>query len=274
MHPSQHRSIAASQHRSIAASQHRTGQAEPARGLSWLGVQVGARLLVLLCLSPAALGQVYGPPEPPPQVGGVSAGATSALSAKLDAAESAAESIISELAADGDAQARAMKQLAALRIARKSNRVNTMEVPPARRSRVRAVTSADIYGGGRRPSYLPGQTNAQIVTIRRDLVMELCPRALAVIMLHEGWRLDQDVPGDAPVDADETKRIVSNEQQLVKQDLKCIAAARGGISLPPTTMDAKCLSDLDELEAEAKNNLGKLNQAAQKLGLPQIQIPN
>jgi hypothetical protein len=211
--------------------------------------------------APGLIGPVPASTQPPD---------TSAADAKLDAAIAAAASIISGL--DGDAQKQAEQCLSAFVTARKGKRVRIAEFPPAyRRAGTRAYTTPDEEKP--RPRYKPGQTAAQFVWIDAAQVARLCPLALAVLVLHEGWRLEQSCFATPETLAD-YKEMTANSQQQMLQDIKNISAAGTSIALPPAPADADCLKDLSKLKDELKATLANVNQLAQKLGIPEVPVPN
>lgn len=135
----------------------------------------------------------------------------------------------------------------------------------------KAYTTADEEKP--RPRYRPGQTAAQFVWIDAAQVARLCPLALAILLLHEGWRLEQSCFAN-PETIAEYKEMTANSQQQMLQDLKNISAASASIALPPSPPDADCLKDLSKLKDELREGLGNVNKLAQKLGIPEVPVPN
>ena len=131
------------------------------------------------------------------------------------------------------------------------------------------LTPQEAAKGG---SYKPGQTGIQYTSLADWFLARACPCAVAVVLLHEGHRLNQDLPASNPSDPPSVQfsQIVfqaANEQQLATNDLVNIQAAR---EVCQGTDDA-CKKELDELEKKARGFLDEANKAAafmSKLGYP------
>lgn len=193
---------------------------------------------------------------------------TTAENNAVDAAEQAAQDIVNQLT--GDAKKKAEENLRAWRDARKAGRFR-IGVPIENKEAPRGFTWPDTPYDGTKPpakaaetgSYKPGQTDIQITSLAAWFVARACPCAVAVVILHEGHRLNQDVPAHDPADSpsimmSKAALNVANEQELSKNDLNNIQAARAACQ----GTDDACKKELDELEKGARAFLNRANNAA------------
>jgi hypothetical protein len=123
-----------------------------------------------------------------------------------------------------------------------------------------SLTAGETSGNGK---YREGQTAIQWCAIAVSSYA-LCDCALAVVILHEGHRLEQNIspPGqsglsNAQFDA-RVAQSIGNELDLCYEDLVRIRAARE-VCAPLT---AQCNADLNRLEREARGNLEVENARA------------
>lgn len=231
-----------------------------------------AAWLLLACAS-SALAQIPGTMQ------GTSSPPSTTDNGKIDSAESAAQDIVDSL--DGDAKKEAERCLKAFKAARKDNRVvkfTMPEPPPGKKAppKPRGWTTPDVPAslGGGTAEYWISQTCVQFIGLESTFLARACPCAIAVVILHEGWRAEQHCPANPTTNA-QLQQVVQNNQQMAAQDLRNIAKARTVCQ----GTDPACKDELDALEGEARDFLAKMNKIAGALtnaGLnaPAVPAPN
>jgi hypothetical protein len=171
------------------------------------------------------------------------------------------------------------KALDAWKLARKENRFCLFEQTNGSKIFQAGVTTPDtpsdpktsglpIQEGGTSGTYVSGQTGNQFTGLDREMVMVACVCLSACVLLHEGYRLEQDVPPEEsplspnPTPAQLADRVkhTKNNQQLANFDLANIKAARATCAAG----NAECLDMLKGLEDSARASLkaANLNAAA------------
>ena len=147
------------------------------------------------------------------------------------------------------------------------------------KGRVRGWTWPDVTPGPAGPQplagqigngeYLKGQTAAQFTGI--DIESLGCPCVAAVLILHEGHRLEQAVKDSAKTEAEE-KAVVSNEQQMWTEDVNNINDVLASESCcgPCCTW---CCVELYAMKGVAQAKIEQANKFAAERAMPQVPIP-
>lgn len=212
---------------------------------------------------------------------------SAAENGQLDAAQAAADAIAAQLT--GNAKKEAERCLKAWKLARDQGRVAILEIPPGARVTFRGLTTPDTpsppskNGTPATPNrgrYWANQSRWQWTCIEANFLATKCSCAVAVVILHEGWRLEQEVPtapiGQPPAASffQSVQQITTNQQNQSAQDLENIRAAKALAAC----QDPACIAELDALEAEARAALGAANGNAARLtrdghSTPQVPAP-
>lgn len=192
---------------------------------------------------------------------------SSVESAQLSSAMDMAEMIAGSQT--GRQRSEAFRDVFAVRIAVSAWRVGALKPPNEGgfASDPRGYTWPDLPPCAKCPKgeYVPGQTPIQYVAFGAQDLASLCPCAMALVVLHEGHRLNFSLahPGPSPVQPptqawwQAVTSATLAQGALAIEDLENLAAAR---SLMPCA-DPDCARDLTELEHDARAYLEKVNGA-------------